>query len=52
MGDASTITAPTITAPTTPISMTPTTADGDSAPHGERGAAAARAHRTRHTGEQ
>ena len=52
MGDDSTITALTITAPTAPIPMTPTTADGDSVSHGETGAAAARAHRTRHTGEQ
>ncbi|MGP5261291.1 hypothetical protein ACTXMW_15500 [Brachybacterium paraconglomeratum] len=44
MGDTSTIMAP--------ISMTPTTADEDSASHGETRAAAARAHRTRHTGEQ
>lgn len=47
MGDAS-----TITAPTAPIPMTPTTAVVDSASHGETGAAAARAHRPRHTGEQ
>lgn len=47
MGDAS-----TNTAPTAPISMTPTTADGNSASHGGTGAAAARTHRTRHTGEQ
>ena len=52
MGDASTNTARTIPAPTAPISMTPTPADEDSASHGETGAAAARAHRTRHTGEQ
>lgn len=47
MGDDSTITALTVSTTTTP-----TTADGDSVSHGETGAAAACAHRTRHTGEQ
>lgn len=47
MGDDSTITALTVS--TTPA---PTTADGDSVSHGETGAAAARTHRTRHTGEK
>ena len=52
MGDGSTITATTITALTVSTTTTPTTADGDSVSHGETGAAAARAHRTRHTGEK
>ena len=52
MGDGSTITATTITALTVSTTTTPTTADGDSVSHGETGSAAARAHRTRHTGEQ
>lgn len=52
MGDDSTITATTITALTVSTTTPPTSADGESASHGETGAAAPRAHRNRHTGEQ
>ncbi len=52
MGDDSTITATTITALTVSTPTTPTSADGASASHGQTHAAAARAHRNPHTGEQ